>query len=76
MQGKFRPDGTRFKTPARVTISYANAKLDGIKLSDLSISWLDPMSDKRVNLGGTIDTDTQTVSVPVWHFTQYALSSR
>lgn len=76
LQGEFGPDGTQFKIPARVTISYANAKLNGIKLSNLSISWFDPASNKWVNLGGTIDTNTKTVSVPVWHFTQYALSSR
>jgi hypothetical protein len=76
LQADFGPDGTQFKVPATITISYANADLTGILPADLSISWFDPATQQWIDLGGMVDTKSKTVSVPVWHFTEYSLSTR
>jgi hypothetical protein len=76
VQADFGPDGTQFNIPATITISYANADLTDITPSELSISWFDPNQGKWVDLGGTVDKKAQTVSVQVWHFTEYTLSTR
>jgi len=76
LQADFGPDGTQFNIPATLTISYANADMTGMTPANLSISWFNPNAGKWVDLGGTVDTNAQTVSVPVWHFTEYTLSLR
>lgn len=76
LQADFGPDGTQFKVPATITISYANADLTEILPNDLSISWFDPATKQWINLGGNVDTKAKTVTVQVWHFTQYTLSTR
>jgi hypothetical protein len=76
MQADFGPDGTQFNKAATITVSYANADLTDISPADLSISWFDPNQGKWIDLGGTVDKKSQTVSVQVWHFTQYSLSTR
>jgi hypothetical protein len=76
LQADFGPDGTQFKVPATMTISYATADMTGILPAELSISWFDPSTNQWINLGGTVDTKAKTVSVPVWHFTEYTLSTR
>jgi len=76
LQSDFGPDGTQFQIPATLTISYEEADLTGIKPADLTISWFDPATNQWIDLGGTVDTKTKTVSVQVWHFTEYTLSTR
>ncbi|MDZ7361050.1 MAG: hypothetical protein ONB46_10030 [candidate division KSB1 bacterium] len=76
VQADFGPDGTQFNLPATITISYANADITGSTQANLSISWFDPAQGQWVDLGGTVDTKNKTVSVQVWHFTEYTLSMR
>jgi hypothetical protein len=76
LQGDFGPDGTQFNLPATITISYANADMTDITPADLSISWFDPAQGQWVDLGGTVDNKNKTISVEVWHFTEYSLSIR
>jgi hypothetical protein len=76
LQADFGPDGTQFNLPATITISYANADLTDITPANLSISWFDPAQGQWVDLGGTVDIKAKTVSVQVWHFTEYTLSIR
>jgi hypothetical protein len=76
LQADFGPDGTQFNRPAMITISYANADITDITPANLSISWFDPAQGQWVDLGGAVDTKAQTVSVQVWHFTEYTLSMR
>jgi len=76
LQADFGPDGTLFKVPATLTISYEEADLTGIKPEDLTVSWFDPATNQWIDLGGVVDTKEKTVSVQVWHFTEYSLSTR
>jgi len=76
LQADFGPDGTQFNLPATLAISYANADMTGITPVNLSISWFDPNQGKWIDLGGTVNTKAKTVSVQVWHFTEYTLSMR
>jgi hypothetical protein len=76
VQADFGPDGTQFNKAATITISYANADMTDITQPNLSISWFDPNAGEWIDLGGTVNTKAKTVSVQVWHFTQYTLSTR
>lgn len=76
IQMDFGPDGTQFDPPAVMTVSYATANLQNFKPSNLSISWFDTTQNKWINIGGTVNQSTMTVSVPVTHFTEYSLSVR
>jgi hypothetical protein len=75
VQADFGPD-TWFNKPVTVAISYKNADLSGIDVNALTISWYDETIDQWIDVGGTVNTKTQTVSAKVWHFTQYTLSAR
>lgn len=72
----FSPNGTQFDPPATMTVTYATANLSKISPSKLSISWFDTATNQWINLGGTVNISTMTVSVPVMHFTEYSLSTR
>ncbi len=76
IQMDFGPDGTQFNPPAVMTVSYATANLKKIKPSSLSISWFDTTKSQWIDIGGTVDQSTMTVSAPVTHFTEYTLSTR
>ncbi len=76
IQMDFGPDGTQFNPPATMKVTYATANLKDIKPSNLSISWFDTATKQWINLGGTVDQSTMTVSVPITHFTEYTLSTR
>lgn len=76
IQMDFGPDGTQFNPPATMTATYATANLKNKKPSSLSISWFDTVTDQWIDLGGTVNQKTLTVSVPITHFTEYTLSTR
>lgn len=72
----FGPDGTQFDPPATMTVSYATANLRNLKPANLSISWFNTATNQWVNIGGTVNQSTMTVSASISHFTQYSLSTR
>lgn len=72
----FGPDGTQFDPPATMTVSYATANLRNIKPANLTISWFNTATNQWVNIGGTVNQSTMTVSASISHFTQYSLSTR
>ncbi len=72
---EFGADGW-FKKPVTITISFEDADLSGIDPAELSISWFDEDAQEWVDLGGEVDFRKKTVTVEVWHFTQYSLSAR
>jgi hypothetical protein len=76
IQMDFSPDGTQFNPPATMTVTYVTANLNKISPSKLSISWFDTATNKWINLGGTVNQSTLSVSVPISHFTEYSLSTR
>ncbi len=76
IQVDFGPDGTQFNPPATMSVSYATANLQNTQSSKLSISWFDTATNKWVNIGGTVNQSTMTISAPISHFTEYTLSTR
>lgn len=70
------PDST-FNSNVEVYISCRNADLTGVAVNNLTPAWSDEALKKWINLGGgTVDSNTMTVSATVTHFTEYALATR
>ncbi|MCG3154356.1 MAG: hypothetical protein DKINENOH_00950 [bacterium] len=75
IQVDFGPDG-EFNQPVTIVLSYKDADLTGTDEQKLTIVWWDEKRGQWVEVGGVVNTATQSISAQVWHFTQYALSSR
>lgn len=69
------PDGT-FNTPVTVFISYRDADMTGVNVSNLALAWYDTASGQWINLGGSVDSLLKFVSVLTNHFTEYTISTR
>jgi hypothetical protein len=68
------PSGTTFDPPATLAFNYDPAALpDGISGKSLYIALWDPVNNKWLDLGGTVDPVTQTVSLEVQHLSTYAI---
>lgn len=63
------------KCRRRLQISFVNGAMTGILPAKLSMRWFDKSAKQWINRDGADDATTKTVSVPVWHFTAYMLSS-
>lgn len=72
-QREFTASVTQFQAPVTVTLPYKGVNLQGIKPSQLAVFWWNPQRSQWVKVGGVVDTVTQTVSVPVFHFSTYAV---
>ena len=70
---KFGPSGLQFDPPATLTMSAAKANLDGIDPAQLKIAGASDDVDDWQVVGGTYDPVTHTVTVPISHFSRYAL---
>jgi hypothetical protein len=70
---KFGPSGLSFSPAATLTISAAKANTVGIDLSQLRIAGASDGADDWSVVGGTYDSATNTVTVPISHFSRYAL---
>ncbi|NUM73174.1 hypothetical protein HUU40_02320 [candidate division KSB1 bacterium] len=75
IQADYGPNGW-FLEPVKITISYADADLRNVDLKKLTIAWYSETLGMWVDVGGTVDRANQTISVYVWHFTQYTISTR
>jgi len=75
IQVDFGPDGW-FSKAVTVTISYKNADLSGISENSLTLAWYDETTGQWIDAGGTVDTTKKWVTAPVWHFTEYTISTR
>jgi hypothetical protein len=64
----FGPDGTTFSKQAKLTLPMAGTPAAGERAV---ISWLDPVSNRWVNLSSTVAGGT--ISASVAHFTSFAL---
>jgi len=69
----FGPDGTVFKKPVKITISYKGADLRGIDEDEISIYWWNPERSYWEKVESKVDKAKKTVSAEVWHFSRYAL---
>ncbi|XUX00696.1 MAG: InlB B-repeat-containing protein [Dehalogenimonas sp.] len=69
------PDGVTFTPAISMTFHYADAQVPlGTRESDMVIAWWDGV--EWVMLTGKVDTDANTVTAQVSHFTSFALFSR
>ncbi len=71
----FGPDGW-FDKQVTVTISYADADLNGIDPTKLTLAWYDEKAGQWIDLGGVVDLVNKTVTAKAWHFTQYTISTK
>jgi len=79
---KFSPEGLTFKKPVKINLLYLDinndGKLDGSDYSetdDISIFWLDKIQKWRV-VGGKSNTDLNTISAKISHFSIFAVFPR
>lgn len=66
---KFAPSGLQFATPAMLSIQLD----EGVDPSHVKIAGSDDLGLEWTVLGGTYDAATNTITVPIEHFSQYAL---
>lgn len=71
-QYRFGPSGLQFATPATLSIKINPAEF-GIDPSLVKVAGSDDLGLWWTVLGGTYDPVTQTLNVPIHHFSQYAL---
>lgn len=72
----FQPSGATFSPPARLTWSYAGLPA-GAGPENISVAyWDEPARTWVVLEGSTVDTMARTITVPVAHFTTFALLYR
>jgi hypothetical protein len=69
------PDGATFNPPITLTITYDPALIPtGLDQNKLGVAFWDSTTSKWVMLeGATVNTATHTISVPVSHFTPFAI---
>lgn len=72
VQYRFGPDGLQFLLPATLTIAVDPAQL-GIPPESLAVAVASDEGNDWQVVGGVYDPPTHTISVPVHHFTQFAL---
>lgn len=70
----FRPAGATFDPPITLTWSYHPDTLpEGVAEEDLVIAYYDQDADKWVELDCTVDTENNSVTAKVSHFTTFAI---
>ena len=77
---QFGPHGTQFKTPVRLSISFAGTAADpGSRIADGSkpVLWyLDETKNQWVEVPGTVDWATKHYVVYLEHFSRYVLGGK
>jgi len=70
----FGPDGATFDPPIALTISYDPSLItEGVLEEDLVIAYYDEDAEKWVELDSVVDTEANTISAKVSHFTAFAV---
>lgn len=72
-QREFTANVSNFDAPVTISIPYKGVDLQGIDPSLLAIFWWNPDRQTWIKVGGIVDPVTQTISVPVYHFSTYAV---
>ncbi len=75
IQADYGPSGW-FLEPVKITISYADADLRNVDLKRLTVAWYSDALGMWIDVGGSVDRVNKTISVYVWHFTQYTISTK
>ena len=70
----FGSDGTTFDPPITLTWSYdPNDIPDAVAEEDLVLAWYDEAGDKWVELDCVVDTENNTITASIKHFTTFAI---
>ncbi|MBA7645971.1 hypothetical protein ES703_53732 [subsurface metagenome] len=70
----FQPSGATFEPPITLTFNYDPGDIpDGIAEGDLVLAYYDEAAGEWVNLGGTVSTGLNTITVLISHFTAFAI---
>lgn len=65
---------TEFSTPVTLTFPYSISDLpNGQAVDKLAVYWWNPVKKDWVKLGGVVDKANNTISVPTYHFSNYAV---
>lgn len=64
------PEGLQFERP--VTLTMDLSQIVGFEGPDLTMYWWDPAAKEWVNIGGHWDRDARTLSIELWHFSDYS----
>jgi hypothetical protein len=76
VQLELGPDGW-FDKAVTVGASYKGVDLTSVDVNSLTLAWFDDGNGRWITVdGGKVDTKLQKVIVPVWHFTQYTISTK
>ena len=70
----FGPDGATFDPPITLTRSYdPNDIPEGVAEEDLGLAWYDEAGDKWIELDCVVDTENNTITASIEHFTTFAI---
>jgi hypothetical protein len=70
----FRPSGATFDPPATLIINYGPSDLpEGVSEENLVIAYWDDEAGEWVKLDSTVDTETNTITAKVSHFTAFTV---
>jgi hypothetical protein len=71
---KIAPDGATFEGSVILVFRYSVSEIPAdVPLSNLYIALWDPDTMTWIDLGGTVDTEARTVSIPINHLSTYTL---
>jgi len=70
----FGPDGVAFEPPITLTWNYdPNDIPEGVAEEDLVLAWYDEAADRWIELVCAVDTESNTITASVKHFTTFAI---
>jgi hypothetical protein len=71
---RIEPDGATFEDSATLVFSYSASEIpESVPVNNLYIVFWEPDNMTWTDLGGTVDAEAGTVSVPINHLSTYAL---
>jgi hypothetical protein len=74
---EFSPSGATFTPPIRISLGYdTNDVPDGLTISDLDLAFFDSDHAQWVNLDGSTEPATSSVSANTGHFTSFGVITR
>jgi hypothetical protein len=70
----FGPDGTQFRRPVLIGISYKDADLTGVNEKQLGIYYFNEEEDEWEKIPSRVDSRNKVVYAYVYHFSRYAVA--
>ena len=64
------PEGLQFSRPVKLSMDLS--EIVGFEGPGMTVYWWDPAEGEWVNIGGEWDNDTRTLSIELWHFSDYS----